>query len=104
MYTGLVGRMGRTAVVEASGVEVILNEYRFQPLDPECARSVGIDPAKRKIVVVKSSVHYRAAYESIAAEIIEVDGPGLASPNLARFNFKHIKRPIYPLDREFEWG
>lgn len=104
MSTGLVGRMGRTAVVEASGVEVILNEYRFQPLDPECARSVGIDPAKRKIVVVKSSVHYRAAYESIAAEIIEVDGPGLASPNLARFNFKHIKRPIYPLDREFEWG
>lgn len=104
MSTGAKGRMGKTAVVVASGVEVILNEYRFQPLDPECARSVGIDPAHRKIVVVKSSVHYRAAYEPIAAEIIEVDGPGLASPNLDRFDFKHIRRPIYPLDREFEWG
>ena len=119
MSTGARGTMGRTAVVKAfaagegdagatggsrrprsaSGVEVILNEYRFQPLDPECARSVGIDPAKRKVVVVKSSVHYRASYEPIAAEIIEVDGPGLASPNLDRFEFRHIRRPIYPLDR-----
>jgi microcystin degradation protein MlrC len=99
MSTGARGTMGRTAVVQAfrvgegneaavhdaSGVEVILNEYRFQPVDPEAARSVGIDPARRKIVVVKSSVHYRASYEPIAAEIIEVDGPGLASPNLDRF-------------------
>jgi microcystin degradation protein MlrC len=80
-----------------------LNEYRFQPVDPEAARSVGIDPAHRKIVVVKSSVHYRAAYEPIASEIIEVDGPGLASPNLDRFEFRHIRRPMYPLDREFDW-
>lgn len=122
MSTGARGLMGKTAVVQAfssgegasaaassggnpsaSGVEVILNEYRFQPVDPEAARSVGIDPAHRKIVVVKSSVHYRAAYEPIASEIIEVDGPGLASPNLDRFEFRHIRRPMYPLDREFDW-
>lgn len=129
MSTGARGSMGKTAVVQAfaageggtpapgspqggastggiqraSGVEVILNEYRFQPVDPEAARSVGIDPAHRKIVVVKSSVHYRAAYEPIASEIIEVDGPGLASPNLDRFEFGNIRRPVYPLDRGFEW-
>lgn len=131
MSTGAGGSMGKTAVVQAfaagegfapsgapgspvggasasgisraGGVEVILNEYRFQPVDPEAARSVGINPAHRKIVVVKSSVHYRASYEPIAAEIIEVDGPGLASPNLDRFEFKNIRRPIYPLDRGFDW-
>lgn len=109
MSTGVRGSMGRTAVVQAyreadgaDGVEVILNEHRFQPVDPESARSVGIDPARRKIVVVKSSVHYRASYEPMAAEIIEVDGPGLASPNLSRFAFGNIRRPIYPLDRSFE--
>jgi len=67
------------------------------------ARSVGIDPQHKKIVVVKSSVHYRAAYEPIAKEIIEIDGPGLSSPNLSRFEFKHIRRPIFPLDTDFEW-
>ena len=98
MSTGVVGSMGRTAVVVSGGVEIIINEHRFQPLDPEVARSVGIDPAQRKIVLVKSSVHYRASYEPIAAEIVEVDGPGLSSPNLERFTFKNIRRPIFPLD------
>lgn len=98
MGTGMVSNVGRTAVIVSGGVEIIVNERRFQPVDPEAARSVGIDPAKRKIVVLKSAVHYRASYEPIAAEIIEVDGPGLASPNLSRFEFKHIRRPVFPID------
>ena len=98
MGTGVVADVGRTAVIVSGGVEVIVNEKRFQPVDPEAARAVGIDPAKRKIVVLKSAVHYRASYEPLAAEIIEVDGPGLASPNLDRFEFKHIRRPVFPLD------
>lgn len=98
MSTGLPSSMGRTAVVVSGGVEIIINERRFQPVDPEAARSVGIDPASRKIVVLKSAVHYRASYEPIAAEIVEVDGPGLASPNLSRFTFRHIRRPVFPID------
>jgi len=98
MSTGLAASMGRTAVVVSGGVEIIINEHRFQPVDPEAARSVGIDPAMRKIVVLKSAVHYRASYEPIAAEIVEVDGPGLASPNLSRFGFKNIRRPVFPID------
>jgi len=98
MSTGLQSCLGRTAVVVSGGTEVIINERRLQPLDPEVPRSVGIDPAQRRIVVVKSAVHYRAAYESLAGEIIEVDGPGLSSPNLDRFEFEGIRRPIFPLD------
>ena len=102
MSTGVKSSIGKTAVIECGGIEIIVNEKRTQPLDPEVARAVGIDPAQRKIVVVKSAVHYRAAYEPIAAEIIEVDGPGLSSPNLARFNFKHIRRPVFPIDKDFD--
>ena len=77
--------------------------WRVQPVDVEVPRSVGIDPSYRKIVVIKSAVHYRASYEPIAAEIIEVDGPGLSSPNLSRFTFRHIRRPIFPIDKEVLW-
>jgi microcystin degradation protein MlrC len=104
MATGIRSSMGRTAVIQSRGIEVIINEKRFQPLDPEVARSVGIDPAFRKIVAVKSAVHYRAAYEPIASEIIEVDGPGLSSPNLARFEFRNIRRPVFPIDEEEKIG
>ena len=33
-------------------------------------------------------------------EIIEVDAPGISSSNLPRFDFKRIRRPIFPLDPE----
>ena len=59
------------------------------------------DKAKQyaaNFVVVKSTIHYRAAFEPIASEIIEVDAPGLSSSNLGRFDFKRIRRPIFPLD------
>lgn len=79
MSTGVKSSMGRTAVIRCGGVDIIVNERRFQPVDPEVARSVGIEPRHKKIVVLKSAVHYRASYEPIAEEIIEVDGPGLAS-------------------------
>jgi microcystin degradation protein MlrC len=63
-------------------------------------RFVGIDPLLEKILVVKSTIHYRAAFEPIAREIIEVDAPGLSSSNLSRFDFKRIRRPIFPLDAD----
>jgi RimJ/RimL family protein N-acetyltransferase len=79
-------------------VRVILISLRWQTLDPEMLRFVGIEPTSEKIVVVKSTIHYRAAFEPIAREIVEVDAPGLSSSNLARFTFTRIRRPIFPLD------
>src|SRR2546422_4629164 len=52
----------------------------------------GVDPAAERILVVKSSVHYRAAFEPLAHAIIEVDAPGLSSSNLARFTFKQDRK------------
>jgi microcystin degradation protein MlrC len=49
---------------------------------------------------VKSTIHYRAAFEPLAREIVEVDAPGLSSSNLDRFRFERVRRPIFPLDPE----
>jgi microcystin degradation protein MlrC len=98
MMRGLAGNLGPTAVLEVGGVKIILVTRRRQTLDPEMIRFVGIDPARERILVVKSTVHYRAAFEPIAREIIEVDAPGLSSSNLARFAFTNVRRPIFPLD------
>ena len=79
---------------------MILISLRWQTLDPEMLHFVGVEPTGGKIVVVKSTIHYRAAFEPIAKEIIEVDAPGLSSSNLERFAFKRVRRPIFPLDPE----
>ena len=100
MMHGLPGRLGTTAVLDVDDIRVILISYRWQTLDPEMIRFVGLDPLAEKIVVVKSTIHYRAAFEPIAKEIIEVDAPGLSSSNLSRFAFERVRRPIFPLDPE----
>ena len=69
-------------------------------MDLQLYKSLGIDLATKRFVVVKSSVHYRAAHTPIAAEIIELDTPGLTSPRLAGFGLNNVRRPIFPLDVE----
>jgi microcystin degradation protein MlrC len=98
MFRGLEGRLGPTAVLDVNDVKLILISHRWQTLDPEMIRFVALDPMAERILVVKSSIHYRAAFEPIAHAIIEVDAPGLSSSNLARFAFQHVRRPIFPLD------
>jgi microcystin degradation protein MlrC len=98
MARGLPGRLGTTAVLDVNDVKIILISYRWQTLDPEMIRFVGIDPLDHKVLVIKSTIHYRAAFEPMAREIIEVDAPGLSSSNLSRFEFKRVRRPIFPLD------
>ncbi len=96
--TGARVQMGHCAVVEVDGIELLLTERRTSPFDLEQLRSVGIEPTQQRFIVVKAAIAWRAAYEPIAAEIIEVDTPGVTSTNLTQFSFVHLRRPIYPLD------
>ncbi|RIK34770.1 MAG: microcystin degradation protein MlrC [Chloroflexi bacterium] len=105
--TGSHASMGVTAVLVLGGdggIEVIVTSYRYAPNDANALRSVGIEPTKRQIVVIKSAVHYRADFEPIMREIVEVNAPGLSSPDWSRFTYRRLRRPIYPLDPEMEWS
>jgi len=100
MGTGAESDMGDTVVLDVRGNDVIVTSKRVQPLDLGLYESQGIDITGKRFVVVKSSVHFRAAHKPVASEIIELDTPGLTSPRLAGFKFKNIRRPIFPLDVE----
>ncbi len=76
---------GLTAVVEASGGTpespnlLVLTTRRQPPFSLEQLVSGGVHPERQKILVVKAAVAFRAAYEPIAGEIIEVDTAGATS-------------------------
>ncbi len=57
-------------MLDVDDLKVIFISYRWQTLDPEMIRLVGLDPLMEKIVVVKSTIHYRADFEPIAREVI----------------------------------
>jgi microcystin degradation protein MlrC len=76
----------------------VVAEHRQQLLDTEMLRIVGISPEYCRLIVAKSAVHFRAAFGPLAAHIFDADTPGIHRPDFANFDFKNVRRPIYPLD------
>ena len=93
-----ITRMGTTAVVRSGATDLVLTEHMVVQAELAPFLSVGIDPSKKKIVAVKSAHAFRHHYEKFAKLILEVDTPGITSPNVSRFTYRKVRRPIYPLD------
>ncbi|HUR54964.1 MAG TPA: M81 family metallopeptidase [Gemmataceae bacterium] len=91
---------GHTAVLDlGDGNTLVLNSLRTPPFSLGQLTSLGIDPRAARAIVVKAAVAYKAAYAPVAGEVIEVDTPGLTAINPARFEYKHVRRPLFPLDQ-----
>lgn len=91
-------RMGHAVAVRADGIEFIVHSLRCQNMNPSIFGKLGIDAARRKILVVKSMQHFYAAYAPIAAEVIYVAAPGTLSFDLASLPYAKVARPLWPLD------
>jgi microcystin degradation protein MlrC len=98
MYTGIRAFMGKTAVLDTGNVQLVITERNQEPFDLGYFRSVGIEPTTKRYLLLKSRLHYRAAFAPIARHIVECEGVGVTSSNYAQFRFAKIRRPIYPLD------
>ena len=98
-------RLGRAAVVRCGRTDVVLTQFPSSQTTPAYFRAAGIEPRDRRIIVVQSAHLFRAAFEvqeRIPKMIVEVDTPGITSPNAHRFTYQHVRRPIFPLD-DFAW-
>ena len=95
---------GVTAVVETiEQHRIVLTSRRMAPMSLEQLRSLGIKPEQNKILIVKGVIAPRAAYERIASQVILVDTPGLTNANPATFQYRHRRRPLYPLEADAEY-
>jgi microcystin degradation protein MlrC len=100
MYTGVTMNLGDCAVLDTGTVEILVSSRPFEPMDTGVFTHAGIDPARKRFVLIKSRQHFRAGFEPIAREIVLVAGPGVCSSDYALFPFRKLRRPIYPLDRD----
>lgn len=96
--TGQWADMGKTAVIEAGQLTVILTEKRTAPWDPGHVASVGLRAEDFHIIVAKSAIAWKTAFGSVCLKAIAVDTPGCCGENLLDFHYDFIKHPIYPLD------
>jgi len=95
--------MGLTAVIEAEGSILdlanllVLTSVPSSPNSLHQLISCGVYPERQRIVTVKGAIAPRAAWEPIAARLIEVDTPGATAVNPARFTYQRVRKPLFGL-------
>lgn len=100
LYAGRRMNLGPSALLDLGGIRVAVVSIRTQCADPAFFEMFAQDIGHARTVVVKSRGHFRAGFDEYFddGQVIEVDAPGLTSPVLSRFEFRHIPRPVFPLD------
>ncbi|WP_414474540.1 M81 family metallopeptidase [Microvirga sp. M2] len=89
---------GLSLLLRVGGVEIIVISHNGQATDPGQFTSLGVDPTRKSTLIVKSMQHFRAAFEPIAREVLEVDTGALSTRNFRERPYKKVRRPIWPLD------
>jgi microcystin degradation protein MlrC len=98
---GRVVDLGPMALLGIGGVSVAVTSKRFQALDLEPFRHLGIEPAQQKILALKSTCHFRGEFEPIAESVIVVLAPGYHRADPASFPYRRLRggvrlRPLGP--------
>jgi microcystin degradation protein MlrC len=90
-FAGGMMRLGPMALLRIGGVRVVVSTYAEQAADQAMFTHLKIEPAKQSILVLKSSVHYRADFQPIAAEILEVVAPASVVADNRDLEFKNLR-------------
>ena len=98
MARGEMMDMGAAAVLDTGNVEIAVISRHVEPHDIGAFRVLGIDPARKRYVMLKSRVHWRAGLGPLAKSVIECAGEGVCTSDYSQLRFSRVRRPAYPLD------
>ena len=90
--------LGATALVRIEGtkIEIILNTNRTQTFEPDIFSNLGVDPAAKDILLVKSTNHFYAGFAPIAQGVIYIDAGAPYPSHPRETNYRKLMRPIWP--------
>ena len=90
------------ALLDVHGVDVVVTSKHVGCYDPEMMRALGIEPEQRKVIVVKLG-YLEPEIRAIAKRSMLVLTDGSTNEVFSRLQYKHLPRPMYPMDKDMEW-
>ena len=103
MMHGMQVELGPVACLKIGGVRIAVSSTKAQMLDRNLYRVAGIEPEQMKILVNKSSVHFRADFQPIAHTVLVAKAPGPMTADPADLPWKRLARGIRirPMGKSF---
>ncbi|MHC6226828.1 M81 family metallopeptidase [Pseudomonas sp. X10] len=103
MMHGMLAELGPVACLKIDDVYVAVSSNKAQMFDRNLYRAAGIEPEQMKILVNKSSVHFRADFQPIAEAVLVARSPGPAVADPAELNWTRLAEGIRtsPLGKPF---
>jgi microcystin degradation protein MlrC len=101
-FTGMRCFMGRSVVLDTGTALLVVTERNQEPWDLGVFESVGIDPRKHRYLLLKSRMYFRPVFIPISKGMVFCDAPGVSSSDWTQFDYRKLRRPMYPLDQDFD--
>ena len=94
MMRGLSVNLGPSACLEIDGIRIAVVSGKKQLLDRELLRMVGIHAELMRLIVVKSSNHFRADFQPIASSVLVAKAAGPMAADPADLPWRHLPAGI----------
>ncbi len=106
IYTGAAIDMGRTVLFDTGAAQLVISEQRMEPYDLGVFGCVGLDPSAARFLLLKSRMYCRPVFSPLSKGLVECDSDagGPTSSNYALFDFREVRRPVYPFDEAAAFG
>jgi microcystin degradation protein MlrC len=93
-YRGARFELGPMALLRTGDVRIAVASRKQQAADQAMFRHLRTEPADHAVLVLKSSVHFRADFGPIASRILVVEAPGPNIADPARLPFRRLRPQV----------
>ncbi len=95
-YRGSRMALGLMARLSYEGLQLLISSRKQQAADQAMFRHLGIEPARQRVLILKSSVHFRADFEQIASQILVTLTPGCNTADLSTLPYRRLRPGVAP--------
>ena len=81
---------------DAEAIDIVVNDYRTQGFSPACFTAAGLDIARCRGLIVKSTQHFHAGFLPVADDILYVAAPGCGSMDMRSLPLTRVTRALWP--------
>ncbi|NDA07791.1 MAG: M81 family peptidase [Alphaproteobacteria bacterium] len=98
MYAGSVAEAGLSALIRVAhingDIRIVLSSTRCQCLDQAIFTHIGVRPEEASIIVVKSTVHFRADFDALSTTVLNTKAPGLMPCELEQVPYRKLRKGV----------